>query len=304
MRGFCCVTAFFNPAGYRSRARNYRIFADRLADQGVRLVTAELALADRPFEIPESDDIIRLRSGSVMWQKERLVNYAVSALPPECDRVAWLDADLLFPERGWVEQVAEALDKHDVVQLFSEVRHLAPGVCHPNGDVLESDISLVCQATEFPDWMARRKAGELPFAVPGYAWAARRSVFSAAGLYDRLILGNGDAFLADCLLGSLGMHHYWHSRTPGMAADMDRWRIRFLAPGGARVGLVPGVVFHLWHGRFVDRRYRDRDAILLRHNFDPTTDVDERNGVHEWSSDKPELHAEVHSYFLSRDEDA
>lgn len=303
MKNFYCVTAYFNPAGYRSRLRNYRIFADRLAEQGARLVTAEVALGDRPFEVPESGDVIRLRSDSVLWQKERLLNHTISLLPTECDKVAWLDGDVLFPERGWVDRVVAALDEFDIVQLFSTVRHLAPGAWHPDGEVLGSDIGLLCQATDFPDWLVRREAKELPFAVPGYAWAARRSVLAAVGLYDRLILGNGDSFLADCLLASFGSHHYWNARTPGMATDMERWRAQFLAPGRPKVGYVRGEVFHLWHGRFSDRKYRERDAILIRHNFDPTVDITEKNGVYEWISDKFLLHTEICDYFLTRAED-
>ena len=36
-----------------------------------------------------------------MWQKERLLNLAVAALPPGCTKVAGLDSDLVFRPRDW-----------------------------------------------------------------------------------------------------------------------------------------------------------------------------------------------------------
>lgn len=41
----------------------------------------------------------------VLWQKERLLNLAIDSLPADVDAVAWLDADLIWFNHGWVEEL-------------------------------------------------------------------------------------------------------------------------------------------------------------------------------------------------------
>jgi len=86
---FWAVTTFFNPARFKSLLNNYFIFKDRLARQGVNLLTVECAFGNDGYEIPSGPNVHRLRSGSVMWQKERMINYGVSKLPPECKYFGW-----------------------------------------------------------------------------------------------------------------------------------------------------------------------------------------------------------------------
>ena len=60
----------------------------------------ELALGDAPSVVDDAmaDQVVRLRSSTVLWHKERLINLGLARLPDRCDKVAWLDGDLLFEE--------------------------------------------------------------------------------------------------------------------------------------------------------------------------------------------------------------
>ena len=88
------ITSFFNPAGYKSRLTNYRLFRARL---NVPLAAVELSFTGK-FELQDTDAeiLIQISGGDVMWQKERLLNIALGVLPTECDIVAWLDCDVIF----------------------------------------------------------------------------------------------------------------------------------------------------------------------------------------------------------------
>ena len=116
------ITSYFNPCGYRSRYENYQTFQQHLQ---VPLLTVELAYGDT-FELSDADasQLIQIRSDQVMWQKERLLNMALLALPPECERVAWVDCDILFGRDDWPQLVNQALDQFAFVQCFSQVHHL------------------------------------------------------------------------------------------------------------------------------------------------------------------------------------
>ncbi len=73
------VTSYFNPMRSRRRLANYRTFRSRL---NVPLFTVELAF-DGQFELTSSDadHLIQLSGGDIMWQKERLLNIALEAVP-------------------------------------------------------------------------------------------------------------------------------------------------------------------------------------------------------------------------------
>src|SRR5882672_7731044 len=117
---FWCVTVLFNPVDYHSRINNYLLFQERLDKQNINLLTVELTFGEQEYTLPLADRTLRLRSNSVLWQKERLINYAISKLPPECKYFAWLDCDLLLP-CGWDDMLLQKLTKVDFVQLFEKV---------------------------------------------------------------------------------------------------------------------------------------------------------------------------------------
>src|SRR3954452_2532913 len=80
----CVAAAYFNPAGFRSKLHNYHLFRDRVAAAGIPLVTVECALGGQPFELPPGPGVRHVRGRDVMWQKERLLNLAIDALPEAC----------------------------------------------------------------------------------------------------------------------------------------------------------------------------------------------------------------------------
>ena len=105
------ITCYFNPMRYRRRLANFRIFRDRLQ---LPLVAVELAYGPE-FELQAQDAeiLIQLRDdAAVLWQKERLLNVALQALPSSCRKVAWLDCDIFFTAPGWIEDANSLLDRY------------------------------------------------------------------------------------------------------------------------------------------------------------------------------------------------
>ena len=73
---------------------------------GANLLVVELAFGDEEFELEPGENILQLRGGGVMWQKERLLNIAIEQLPADCTKVAWLDNDLIFDDPRWLERTS------------------------------------------------------------------------------------------------------------------------------------------------------------------------------------------------------
>lgn len=297
MDALWCITAVFNPANYQSRIDNYKIFRDRLESQNINLLTVELVFNDQQPVLSADIKTFHLHSHSVMWQKERLLNYAISKLPQHCTHFAWLDSDLLLPD-GWQDMAMTKLEKADFVQVFEKVIHLKQKEIY-GGDYQDIKQGIAWQSNTYKeDWINLRLQKKIFHAEPGFGWATKKSSLPN-GLYDRLILGSGDNFLVDCLLGSEPLHHYWTKLT-NMLSDMSEWKNTFKK---GTVDYLPINIYHLWHGNMKNRAYHTRDLILNKHKFNPTEDIIIKNDVWEWSSPKPDLHQDVTNYFHSRRED-
>src|ERR1700733_8949656 len=110
------ITSYYNPVRYRRRLSNYRLFR---ANLGVPLVTVELSF-DGQFELTEKDAdiLVQISGGAVLWQKERLLNVALQALPRSCD--------IFFDTSDWIEAADSLLDRYPIIQLFRRVHNLGP----------------------------------------------------------------------------------------------------------------------------------------------------------------------------------
>jgi len=96
------ITSYYNPARYKCRLANYRIFRKNLITP---LVTVELSF-DGKFELTEGDAdiLIQISGGAVLWQKERLLNVAIKSVPPNVDSIAWVDCDVIFERSNWIAE--------------------------------------------------------------------------------------------------------------------------------------------------------------------------------------------------------
>src|SRR5262245_13466239 len=105
---FWAITSYFNPARYRKRHSNFQVFRKHLK---APLIAVELSYWEG-FELQDEDAdiVVRLHGGAVLWQKERLLNVALKALPETCRKVAWLDCDIIFQSDDWVGSAGRLLD--------------------------------------------------------------------------------------------------------------------------------------------------------------------------------------------------
>lgn len=295
---FWCITPYFNPAKYESIQKNWSIFSHELRKRKINLLTVELSF-DGSYDIPLSHDVLRLRSNSVMWQKERLINYGIENLPSNCKSFAWVDCDVLFEQEDWVEQTIEKLKTNDIVQLFKRIYYLSKEAESYTGKYDSMMQSVIWQNKIHKNWLVRRKMKDLPFSHPGFAWAANKSTFPN-GIYDRNIIGSGDTFIVDCVLDSWEIHGFAKKFTQKMREEMEAWA---LSLPKLKYDYIPQSIYHLYHGSLKNRAYMDRHDILKENDFDPVNDIKIVNHVFEWASNKPNMHNAIIEYFKNRQED-
>lgn len=260
------ITSYFNPELYPQLAANYRTFRGALGK--LPLFTGEIMFHGAP---PIGDGPVQLPGGPehMLWQKERLLNLVVERLPARFDKVAWIDADILFRDAEWYDTTQRLLDLYPVVQLAETV-------------VADGKRSATAAA----------RGGEQPCKW-GYAWAARREVFP---LYDGAIVGGGDLLSA---MGWLGRPCHGLTRSRAWQDHYERWAAEAHRKVGGRIGCLPGEIFHLDHGSHTGRQYNERYRLVA--GLDPEQDLSiDASGLWTWQNEK---YAEAVRGFFQRRQD-
>jgi hypothetical protein len=303
------ITSYFNPARYRRRLANYRVFRRHLQ---LPLVAVELSFgADFDLRPEDADVLVQLHGNDVMWQKERLLNIALGASPSECRKVVWIDCDVIAGSADWPERLSRALDEFPVVQPFSRVAYLARDAeLQDDGSAGEvefcrpSAAHLTENGRPAADSLTHLGRSIEQCGSRGMVWAGRRELLDRHGFYDASIVGNGDLAIACAAYGCFDVVIEQQGMNDRQRAHYLAWAQPFFQDVRAAVTSVDSPLWHLWHGVIANRRYHERLKDVQPFQFDPFCDIAlADNQVWRWSSDKPLLHQYVKDYFAARKED-
>lgn len=319
---FWAVTAFYNPAGYTRRTQNYYAFCRNL---NVPLLVIELAEpGQHQLAAGNADAFVRVSGNDRIWQKERLLNIAISALPEEAEFVAWIDCDVVFDNPDWSSEAQSMLQSgKSFVQLFETATHLPPqlsptqvslAMCRSAKPLFaEQSFASTVVSGEFYSASERPSRTEManglftPGTFPishGIGWAGHRTMLKEVGLYDACVIGGGDRAMAWAKIGCADMLTSMRPMTDPQIHHYLSWAERINGSRSDQIGFVPGTVFHLWHGNLELRRYEKRHEILKQLSFDPFNDLElEENGTWRWAQCATALQSAVDAYFFAREED-
>jgi len=289
------ITTFYNPEQYKNKIANYKIFRKNLESQNIPLITIECAFGGKAFELNDTDAniLVQVRSSSVLWQKERLLNIALKHLPKECHNIVWVDADIIFLNNNWLLETEKLLEQYSIVQPFAKTLRL--NKFQTIKDVIDRGIP----ESQFKDGFAyffNKNRGEINYGYDGgFAWASKKSIFDACGFYDLAIIGGADWIMNQAYLGIKNKDYFSESYSK---------KLREYTKGG--IYFTEGNIVHLYHGSIKNRLYGWRQNILLRNNFNPNVDLLLNNDeCWEWSpSASPLLKKEVKDYFKLRNENS
>jgi hypothetical protein len=325
------VTAISNPQRFRSRYELFWAFEKRVRDAGAILHVAEVAFGGRPFEVTEPDNPnhLQLRTDFEIWHKENALNLLISnaiRLHPEAKYFAWVDADVQFARPDWAQETLHQLQHYHVVQMWSMCQDLSAGheviQYDDGGEQLPGMVYQHIQAGMYgkysggasridpddPYSRAMARSGKRDFRFhpghSGYAWAATRyALDTLGGLIDWSVCGANDHHMARGLLGDI-MESVSGGSSPAFKESLRLWgqRAEQLKP---KVGYVPGLITHFWHGPKRNRQYLTRWRILNESQFDPALDLKrDAQGLYQLTGRNKKLIADLMAYFRQRNEDS
>lgn len=329
----CALATHFNPTLSARRHKNFHLFAQKLRQQGVYLITVEL-YADSPLlngsEVSDFYRSIQLDNYTAkypLWQKERLLNVGLELLdspemPVSCKNVAWIDGEILFKNDKWVESTCEALESNfTAVQPYEYASKPPRRQCDAliqRAEKKRGKISFPSVKNKAFDFEDR---GEKPKELTGYAWVANKKKLSQIKFYDRGVIGGGDSFFLSAVQNDYSSEDFNTTvisagalKVPKLIDHYKKWAENVYTVFENKIGFpvksASSPVLHLWHGDATNRRYASRWEILQEHDFNPETDVVEtEQGFLSWSESlkndekRGKLINSVHRYFEMRLED-
>jgi len=293
------IAVISNPCLYATRYILMREFIQRmeLDEPDVELYIVEMTYGSQKFIITDSKNPkhLQLRTETPLWHKENMINLGVQKLlPKNWKAFAWIDSDLEFENSTWAIDTLKVLNgSKDIVQLFSHAVDM---------DKQKLTMS-VFNSFGYQFTKQNKYSGVGPnFWHPGYAWACtRRAYEKMQGLYDKSILGSGDHNMALSLINNgqksinVGAHENYKQ-------SINEYQKRI---NGLRLGYIPGVIRHYYHGTKANRKYSERWQILVSRQYDPYIHVTyDKNGILIPTSQFPdELKYDIYTYFAERNED-
>ena len=290
-----------NPCQYARRYILAREFIRRFEndENDVILYIVELAYGKQRFHVTDKANPRHLQihtNTPVLWHKENMINMGVKHLLPKSWKAfAWIDADIEFESTTWALDTLKILNGcRDMVQIFS---HCVDMDAHENALQIFSSFGFqYSKRKEYGRYSANN------YFHPGYGWAMTRKIYDKMnGIYDLSLLGSGDHNMALSYIGKgrssvNGMVHENYKKS------IEEWENRIKR---IRIGYVPGVIRHYFHGTKENRKYSERWKILVDHQYDPYIHVTYRDdGLLIPTAECPQgLLDDILNYFAERNED-
>ena len=291
------ITVVSNPCQYARRFILAREFIKYMeTENNIILYVVELVYGNQKFYVTDKNNKRHLQlTGTVpLWHKENMINLGVKLLPKNWKAMAWIDADIEFDSNSWASDALKILNgSKDIIQLFSHAVDL---------DKNKSAMSI------FPSfayqYLKKSSYGGAGINMwhPGYAWACTRKAYERmGGLYELSILGAGDHNMSFAFIGN-SIKSVNEATTDDYKSSVENFELN---AKNLRLGYVPGVIRHFYHGSKKNRQYSERWNILVNHKYLPSEHITKnKDGLLIPTSICPQgLLDDIKKYFEERDED-
>lgn len=247
--------------------------------------------------------IINVPSASMVWQKERFYNIALSHLNKNHKYVAWADADLLFTNQGWKEQLKEKLETYRLVQLFNRVEDVrfSNGHLSSTGLIRKSVVESFDRDITVDDYFCKSGISLRIGCSPGFAWGAKADTIKKIGFPDFLLLGSGDKVFLASAMG----YHASYFKALGLINNLSylshHWGDQAFCAIEAQVSYLENTIYHVVQGDYKKRRYSNRYQLIQDDKFmlsDYLT-INE-HGAWQWRNENNEYAIRIRDYFYER----
>lgn len=272
----------FNPAQTKRILMNYFYVRNLFVQQKLPVFTIELVYEGRQPEIP---DAIHVHTNSFMFHKENLYRILETHIPSCYTKLAFLDADVYFPDKTWYQKTSQLLNTHDIVQPFEKAHWLD----------LTYKKTMLTRKT-----VLLNTSSKWDFAYhPGFAWCMRRKWYKQVGFFDYAISGSGDTLSTAAWLDKIFPEKFQSLPSPLVL----KYKEFCGKPKPRATYLQDSNLYHLYHGSRENRQYAERHKMLnIQGEIDDYLHANSE-GVWEWK-DKEKWNPLYLHYFKKREDDS
>lgn len=294
------IAVLSNPCQFARRYILAREFIKRMQmEDNIILYVVELAYGADNFYVTEKHNKrhLQLRGTTPLWHKENMINIGIKKLLPKTWKaVAWVDADVEFENPSWALDALKVLNGcRDVVQLFSHAIDM-----DKQQNAMSIFPSFGFQYSKKRAYSSSSNSSNMWH--PGFAWACTRKAYErTGGLYELSILGAGDHNMSFSYIanGEKSLNAETTDEYKQSVKDFEEKAKQL------RLGYVPGVICHHFHGSKKNRKYSERWQILVQNKYNPEAHVTKNaDGLLVPTASCPqEMLDAIKQYFLERNED-
>ena len=254
------ISCYYNPENSPYRLENFKKYYENISHLDHRII--ECGINGKPPElksIVKSENYEFVKSDSLLWHKEALLNKVVRELPENYKYVFWVDADILFKNENWFFDGIKKLKKGaNVVQLFSECYHLDKDETEPTGANQAYRTWWRGFAYNYVEnKILHRSENYDTHGHVGFAWGARREVLEEVPLFDKALIGGADHIIAHACACQID-HSCITKAYVENAKEVHDYSVKLCSVVQGRLDYVDGVIYHLWHGDIRNRQYLKR----------------------------------------------
>jgi hypothetical protein len=285
---------FFNPAKSVKLLSNYLYTIEKLRTAGIPFYTLELSYGENFPEIKKAFHI-RTNENNVMFHKEQLCHLLEKRIPWQYTKLCFADADIIFENASFYDEVCNLLNENDIVQPFYSAKWV------------NSTYQTVFQERKSCALMNKNGPFESKDFHPGFAWAFKRSWFQKVGFFQHSITGSGDTLSVSA----------WLRMNPPKVCNLKSLQNQYKNFCNLVEKFPPSIacgkfsVYHMWHGTHFKRQYVNRHLILR--NVEDIDDILEQNsdGLFEFNYGRDHdsyamvksVSNELKKYFEEREDD-
>lgn len=285
-RDMAVCICYFSYCRYNKPLINLQFVINDLKRVGIPVYVIELLY---PGQTSIIDDVYKVvRSNSVLFHKENLLNILGSELCNKYDKLLFLDGDIRFINPDWYTASSIALDQHNIIQPMKYVVWL-----DEKNNIIKSKCSFAEAFT--------KKSSKYH---PGFSVGMTSDLFKKLrGFYDLAVFGAGDTLFFHAVQKSLNIkpktsRHVRHiikvCKTKNFNNYINNMKNQHISVGCVQ---IDNIAAHLPHGQSKNRKYSGR-----YYEFDMAKSRIWLNndGVYECDSKTNEY---MQTYFIGRRED-
>ncbi len=296
------LMCMFNPTQSVRIVQNWLYVWNKFVSAGIPVFGIELLFPwQRSASLADAFKTLTVRSDSIMFHKEKLLERLEREVPASYTKLCWVDCDIVFQKADWYDATSVQLDKVAIVQPYGRCQWLLPDLRTPmlanNSAAANIDEIRAAHAAGISD----RLNGH-----PGFAMAMRRGHVRH---FTWSVVGGGDAVFFRGVCGMVSEFANQRMREL-MEPVCTEWVTDARSKHTKEMGCVHGDIWHMWHGPINSRQYYDRYKQFIAVVPKDVKDIREllvenADGVWSWRTDvRGALNKMMLHYFNGRDDDS